>query len=345
MKTSASIELIWNIAARETIAAQSKEIEPEHFFEALMKFAELPVEEVRNIALGAEVARELAAEVEAVRKELAGRSIDSTRARRGLRVRLGTGDAQYDGGQMHRSQASRELFDAAARLADDLGGETLLAKHFLDVLLESPTEPISEALGAAGMGMPRRSDTPLLDEHGQDLTKMAAEGVLPDAVARNPESKALCQALARKDGKSVLLIGDSDDAAKAVVMAAAKAVASRQAPPALRGRRIVDASTLDPYGPDGNEAVKRLGQLLAEAATAEKVILLVPPLEVPGDREPGREWVEQLRLVLANRAVQCICRVAPDAFGSHVKRDPEVKRAVHVMWVQEESDAEVPWEL
>ncbi|MFW6119009.1 MAG: Clp protease N-terminal domain-containing protein [Planctomycetota bacterium] len=345
MKTSASIELIWNLAAREAIAAQSQEIEPEHFFEALMKFAELPVEEVRNLSPGAEVARELASEVEAVRQELASRSIDSTQARRGLRARLGTGEAQYDGGQMHRSQASRELFDAAARLADDLAGEALLANHFLLVLLESPTETISEVLGAAGTGMPKPSDTPLLDDHGQDLTKMAAEGMLLGVEGRDAECKALCQALARKDTRSVLLIGDSDDAAKAVVMTLLNAVARRETPAVLRRRRFVDVSELDPYGPDGTEAVKGLEQLLAEAACADELVLLIPPLEAAREGEPGRQWIDQLSEVLAKRCPQCICRVAPDAFESHVKPDPKIQRAVRLMWIQAESASEIPWEL
>lgn len=109
MKVSASIELSWQLAGREAIAGEFGQIEPEHFFAAVLKLAELPVEDVGNFAPGANVARELAAEVNTIRQELESRSIDSIRVRRALRARLGKGGAPYDGGENHRSQASKDL--------------------------------------------------------------------------------------------------------------------------------------------------------------------------------------------------------------------------------------------
>ena len=98
MKASVSIELLWQLAAQEAIVGEFAEIEPEHFFAAMLKFAELPVEELGHLVRGGRVPRELATEVDSVREELDSREIDSTRVRRELRARLGKGGNPYHWG-------------------------------------------------------------------------------------------------------------------------------------------------------------------------------------------------------------------------------------------------------
>ena len=114
MKTSAAMDLVWQMATQEAIAGEFGEIESEHFLAAILKFAELPVVQMGNLVPVADVAREITADVGKIRDELKRRAIDTTHSRRELRARLGRGGRPYDGGQLHRSQAGRELFDAAA---------------------------------------------------------------------------------------------------------------------------------------------------------------------------------------------------------------------------------------
>ncbi|MCP4897997.1 MAG: hypothetical protein GY906_13575, partial [bacterium] len=144
MRVSASIQLVWQMAGREAAAGQFEEITPEQFCLALLKFSELPVDEVGEIGLDANAARELASEVRALRRELEGRSVDSTTIRRALRRTLGSGGRPFEGGELHRSQASRDLFDATARRIDDAGGDTLEPIHLFSELMEQPTEVIAE---------------------------------------------------------------------------------------------------------------------------------------------------------------------------------------------------------
>ncbi|MFQ5473737.1 MAG: hypothetical protein ACE5FA_12760, partial [Dehalococcoidia bacterium] len=165
MKIAASIEFMCSLAAREAIAAEYKEIEPEHLLAAILKFSELPVAELEKMAPGAHVARELAHDVEAARRELSDRAIDSTGVRRELRSAMGSGSCKYGGGVIHRSSASREVFDRAARLADDTGSESLSPIHVLEVILASPSPTMEKTLGeAVGPRIPRATETPLLAE-------------------------------------------------------------------------------------------------------------------------------------------------------------------------------------
>ena len=79
---------------------------------------------------------------------------------------------------------------AAAKLADEAGGDALMAKHVLDALLATPTPAMAKALGEAvgpkAVRKPKGSKTPLLDESGVDLTAMAAEGKLSPPSGRRP---------------------------------------------------------------------------------------------------------------------------------------------------------------
>jgi ATP-dependent Clp protease ATP-binding subunit ClpC len=343
MKVSASIELIWQLAGQEAIAGKFKSIEPEHFCMALLKFSELPVEEVDKIASGAEVARELAAEVNAVRDELENRSIDSTRTRRALRGQLGNGGSPYGGGRMHRSQASRDLIDAAARLANDAGSETLVASHVLEALLALPTPAIKQVLGeGAGRKVSGSSKTPLLDEYGKDLMRMAADGELSTAPDRKTEGKSLVQVLTQTDGRSVLLLTDSDKDARSVVVATVNMAAGPNRPKDMKGKRIVDVTSVKPSKRNADEAWIRLENLLEEAATVKDIILHVPAIQ---DDEKDRMWVDLLKAALTRGDVQCICRFDPNAFDHLIKKDPEWKRLAHVMRIQETTIGEIPWEL
>ncbi|NUQ66364.1 MAG: hypothetical protein HUU20_28205 [Pirellulales bacterium] len=346
MKASVSIELLWQMAAQEAIAGESAEIEPEHFFAATLKFAELPVAELGNLAPGAQVPKELAAEVDTVREQLQGRAIDSTRARRDLRARLRKGGSPHDGGQKHRSKTCREMFDAAAKIADDAGSEALAVEHVLAALLASPTEAMRAVLGdALAAKAPKRSEMPLLDQFGQDLVRLAADGKLAAVLERQAESNNLLRLLADPKRSSVVLVTNSDHNARSVVATAAQAIASSEAPARMKGRRIVDASAAKPSGSKLAEVLERLGKLLGEAASAEEVVLLVPAIEAPANPNERSPWADLLKKSIDGGSVQCICRANVTAYERWIKKDHVWKKHAQVMWIEDRAAGEIPWEL
>ena len=345
MKASASIELLWQMAAQEAIAGEFAEIEPEHFFAAMLKFAELPIQELGNLAAGARVPEELATEVEKVRQELQSRAIDSTRVRRELRIRLGKGGSPFDGAQKHRSQTCREVFDAAARLADDSGSEALAAEHLLAALLTSPTEAIRAVLGEAlAPKAIKRSETPLLAKYGKDLVQLAADGKLPAFSERKAESKNLLAILADPRRLCVLLVTDGDETARSAVAAAAQAMASPDAPAGLKGRRIVDVTGGLP-AMDLPALSFWWNNMFCEAAGANDVVLFVPPILGPFSPWQGDFWPELLKKSVCGGSLQFICRVSPTAYQRWIKRDVDWKRHAQVMWIEEQGSGEIPLEL
>ena len=346
MKASASIELLWQMAVQEALAGEFGEIQPEHFFAGLMKFAELPEEQTKKLAPGANVAQELATEVGKVRLMLQNHSIDSTRVRRELRARLGKGGRPNAGGtEMHRSQACREMFDAASRLADDKGSDVLAAEHILAAMLASPTEPLRAVLGASpAPPAAQRTETPLLDRDGRDLVRLAANGELEAGMERKAESRNLVSLLADAKHLSVLMVTGNDPAARSVVAAAARSIASEEPAAALKGKRLIDVTAVI-TGQSKAESVKHLEKLLNEAAVSKDVIVWGPPIETSaGDKEPG-PLAELLKKSVSAGSLQCICRVSPTAYERWIQKDRDWGRHAHVMWIAESIPREIPREL
>ncbi|MCP4901532.1 MAG: hypothetical protein GY906_31595, partial [bacterium] len=248
----------------------------------------------------------------------------------------------FEGGELHRSQASRDLFDATARRIDDAGGDTLEPIHLFCELMEQPTEVIAElfssAIGQSGTDV---RATPILDAFATDLTRQAEQQELEQITGRNAERQAILEVLARPDGGSIFLITDSDSAAQAVVHAVAHGVVARK-----QGRRmrIVDVTAKVPYGAGGSDTIEQLRMGLNEAGENPGVITVLPTIQAPPqpDNDP---WADLVAMVMDRGAPQCICRFTCTSWESWVHLDPAWKKRGRAIWVQEQRPTEVPWEL
>lgn len=346
MKVSATIELVWQIAGQEAIAGSFKEIEPDHFCLALLKFSELPVEEVGRVANGAEVARELAVEVDAVREEIEGRTIDSKATRRALRTLIGKGDSDYDGGRMHRSQASRGLFDAASKLADDAGADTLLARHLIETLLASPTRAMAEVLGESiHRRKAKPSKTPLLDQCGRDLTALAKEGSLATDFERSAETKALLQILSQNNRRNVFLVEESDEAIRTVIESAAHVLVSGDAPVALKGKRLIDVSSVGFSNEEIEDSFLELEKAMGEASAAGDVILFGPAVDATSGSDQAPASLEWLRSAFSRSCMPHICRVAPPVYQQWIAKNRLWRDLAQGMWLHNEKHDGLPDEL
>jgi len=345
MKISSSIELIWNLAAQEAIAGRFKEIEPEHFCIAILKFSELPLQEVKDASAEAPEVRQVSEEVHAIRTELEGQHLDTTSARRRLRAVIGTGGQPYEGGQIHRSRASREVFDAAAMLADTTGGEVLMVRHLWTALLAKPTEAILRVVGNAASGeMARPASTPLLNEWGRDLIRLAIDGKARGGTDRLSEAKALVRALARGSGKSVLLVADDGDAAMRILTSVAQMMTMRDCPTALKGRRLLEVPSIIAQGEESPQPLERLEQLLFEASR-NRVILVLSLSTRDTDYRIHREFVELVRSTIAEGKVQCVWCVSRATYESLSESDIVRRRKTEVIWVAEKEIRGIPNEL
>lgn len=350
MELSPSINLIWRLAAGETAAGEFKEIEPEHFYMALLKFAELPEAAIKADSEHAEVAKLIAADIELVREALQKCGIESTRARRKLRGQLGKGNAPHADGQIHRSAASRALFESAADLAQEFGCDVVTPLHLLTALVQSPTPAIAEAVLGKAKAPPPPAVLPLLDKHGKDLVKEAREGRLKIDSALQAQGKAVLRVLVRKDHKSVLLVSEDKHLTEGIVIWVAVAIAAKEPPAGVKGRRLIEITgpalkAMEVSSEKKAEELEQLRALLAEAASHPEIILLVPGIEAEDKSARGEQWSRLLREILAKSAVQFIWRVTPALFKEHLRKDSVWKRHSEAVWLEPAAFGSIPREL
>jgi hypothetical protein len=146
MKVSMSVDLTWRLATQEAVKSQSDGIEPEHFLEALLKLSELSAGAVEKIATNADVARRMAEEIKEVRLVVSQRGIDPVRLRRTIRSLMGKGDRPSGQDQLHRTQASRDVFESARQRAETDGEDAVTPRSLLVSILDTPTDRIAVAL-------------------------------------------------------------------------------------------------------------------------------------------------------------------------------------------------------
>jgi len=333
MMLSASIEIIWQLAGREAITADFREIEPEHFLLGLLKFAELPVDELAQI-IGGSAAEVILHEVRAIRELCAERQIETTPIRRALRTHLGRGSFPYSGGQIHRSDASRALFDRASQLAAETGSEVTMASHMLAVLLNEPTPAMLEVVGNHPVHSSLRVAPPL-------PTGQAPASRLPEV---RTEGSACCRAiwnaLAQGPGSVLLVAGNEEEttAIAGTLGAQSAACGGKQS-----ARMLVDVS-VPPATDSAVQVVHHYRRLFNEAAE-KNTILYVPAIDDTGAALPPDLWLPVLKDVLQQKRLRCLCRVSPSAYQRYIVSDPVWKSLVQCIWLHPELPQEIPWEL
>jgi hypothetical protein len=337
VKISASIELIWSLAAREAVAAEYKEIEPEHFLAALCKFSELGASDIERAIQGGEAAKRVLQEVEAVRAVLSKMGVDSTQARRKVRELVGHGGQVFEGGVIHRSPASRGLFDIAARVAATKGREALSADDILEGLTSTPTPRTAEALGRVGPSHGAATDLPLKQFSG-------SEGRTPGTGAR-AAGIAIVDWIGRSRRPVLLLISDNASQVSDAVAVAAGAMADTGAAPAIRGRKIWDLVT--PFGQnrDAGDRLALFSDMLAQAARDQEGIAFVPPIESPSCGDGSNEVVGILTAAAEKGGVRCLAQTSTGGYDRLLDLFPKWKRLSDTIRIHTEPDRDVPMEL
>ena len=89
----------------------------------------------------------------------------------------------------------------------------------------------------------RRKDktkTPMLDNFGKDLTKMALEGKLEPVIGREKEIDRVIQILSRKKKNNPVLVGNPGTGKSAIAFGLAMKIAQKNVSRILHGKRIIE---------------------------------------------------------------------------------------------------------
>jgi ATP-dependent Clp protease ATP-binding subunit ClpC len=371
MRYSPIIDVIWQIAAAETLAARREFIDPEQFVEALTKGEECCVPELigalRKCGIDADSAT---AELTFVPSLLKEASVNVTEFRREVRRRAGAGTHPHpSGATIHRSERGRALFARAERIAKESGHTALQAGHLLPAILEETGSPCALLLKEKGVdpaalaetarkrlrerpelqpaGGPRSgariqsdSDTPWLDRFGRDLVKEARAGKLGPIIGVEREILQVIQTLARRSKNNPVLVGEAGVGKTAVVEALAIRVAEGKDGSVLDGRRIVELNmgalmAGTKYRGDFEE---RLLGVLEEARAHPEIIVFIDELHTvvgAGRGDGSMDAANLMKPALARGDLRCIGATTIGEYRRYIESDAALERRFEKIMVEE----------
>ena len=322
MELSPGVELVWWLASREALKAQVSAVEPDHFFCALLAFAEMTDGELDTVATLDLAQEKLVEQRDKLLWHLRLRGLDTytTELRHAVRAAAPHGEGEGAGATLHRSQAALKVFDAAFQLAR-AGREKLAPQHLLYALLEAPTPALSQALTAIGAPV-QSADLPLPE------TLVAHTAAPPDTPALDRYTRRIVPATepeaAVADGLRAALAAETRSprllvCAPGIPLWALIAAAAQSVPPPGRVAAVILADVPRETWPG----------LLAEARRAS-VFLLV---DLTGQKPAVVEHVVALLAEVLKDADGVLVAVEVEHYHKYIQLKPEWANAFNPLWL------------
>lgn len=234
---------------------------------------------------------------------------------------------------------SLHAFDVTYEIAKD---------EFETILMENAESdlPKSEFPGAAdddddrsfssgGGGSKKQGDskskTPVLDNFGRDLTKLAEEGKLDPIVGREKEIERVSQVLSRRKKNNPILIGEPGVGKSAIAEGLALRIIQKKVSRVLFGKRIVtlDIASLVAGTKYRGQFEERMKAVMNELEKSPDVILFIDEIHTivgAGGASGSLDASNMFKPALARGEIQCVGATTLDEYRQHIEKDGALER-------------------
>ncbi len=176
-----------------------------------------------------------------------------------------------------------------------------------------------------------RTKTPVLDNFGRDLTKLAVEDKLDPVVGREKEIERVAQILSRRKKNNPVLIGEPGVGKTAIAEGLALRIVQKKVPRTLQEKRVV---TLDLAGLVAGTKYRgqfeeRMKALMNELEKAKDVILFIDELHTivgAGGASGSLDASNMFKPALARGDIQCIGATTLDEYRKYIETDGALDR-------------------
>ena len=192
-------------------------------------------------------------------------------------------------------------------------------------------EPAKPAGGTTGSASQGKSDTPVLDNFGTDMTRAAMEGRLDPIVGREKEIERLAQILSRRKKNNPVLIGEPGVGKSAIVEGLATRIVERKVSRILFDKRVVnlDMASVVAGTKYRGQFEERIKAILNELSKNPNVILFIDEIHTivgAGSAAGTMDAANMLKPALARGEIQCIGATTLDEYRKNIEKDGALER-------------------
>jgi ATP-dependent Clp protease ATP-binding subunit ClpC len=184
-----------------------------------------------------------------------------------------------------------------------------------------------------------KTDTPVLDNFGIDITKAAIEGSLDPIVGRENEIQRIAQILSRRKKNNPVLIGEPGVGKSAIVEGLALRISQRKVSRILFDKRVIslDLASIVAGTKYRGQFEERMKAILNELAKVDNIILFIDEIHTivgAGGATGSLDAANMLKPALARGDIQCIGATTLDEYRQHIEKDGALERRFQKVLVE-----------
>jgi ATP-dependent Clp protease ATP-binding subunit ClpC len=178
----------------------------------------------------------------------------------------------------------------------------------------------------------------MIEQFGEDLTAMAAEGKLDPIIGRDEEVKRICQILSRRKKNNPIILGDPGVGKTAIVEAIAQLIADKKVALTLTNKRIIslNISNLVAGTKYRGEFEERMKIIVDELKADPSIIVFIDEIHTivgAGGVSGSLDASNILKPALARGQVQCIGATTLDEYRENIETDGALTRRFQEVFV------------
>ena len=197
--------------------------------------------------------------------------------------------------------------------------------------LNSNTEAISKSNN--------KSNTPILDGFGTDLTRAAIDGKLDPVVGREKEILRVSEILGRRKKNNPILIGEPGVGKSAIVEGLSLLIVKRMTSPILFGKRVIalDMTAIIAGTKYRGQFEERIRALIKEIEKNPNVIIFIDEIHTligAGSTPGSMDAANILKPALARGTIQCIGATTLEEYSKSIEKDGALERRFQKVLVE-----------
>lgn len=212
---------------------------------------------------------------------------------------------------------------------------------------DDPDDDSSKIFGGAqaggqGAGKEKKgaekSRTPVLDNFGRDLTRLAEDGKLDPIVGREKEIERVAQVLSRRKKNNPILIGEPGVGKTAIAEGLALRIIQKKVSRVLFGKRVVtlDLASLVAGTKYRGQFEERMKAVMNELEKSPDVILFIDELHTivgAGGASGSLDASNMFKPALSRGEIQCIGATTLDEYRQYIEKDGALARRFQMVMV------------